>query len=48
MPAVQSPEFEAAVVASKQLVNKPSDDDLLEVSLSLRLGDIHRQISMGW
>lgn len=32
MPAAQSAEFDAAVVASKKLVNKPSDDDLLDVS----------------
>lgn len=31
MPVPKTPEFEAAVVASRKLASKPSDDELLEV-----------------
>ncbi|OJD15561.1 hypothetical protein AJ78_04184 [Emergomyces pasteurianus Ep9510] len=38
MPAPQTPEFEAAVEASRKLSTKPSDDDLLELYALFKQG----------
>ncbi|KAK2753418.1 hypothetical protein FQN55_003547 [Onygenales sp. PD_40] len=38
MPVAKSPEFEAAVEASRKLASKPSDDDLLQLYALFKQG----------
>ncbi|EDN05077.1 acyl CoA binding protein family protein [Histoplasma capsulatum] len=38
MPVPKTPEFEAAVVASRKLASKPSDDELLELYALFKQG----------